>query len=351
MLQQCFVLMLVLLTTSAAADGEVAEGESIHVNTISKSESCRHKVANDDRLYLWYSGIEHDTAELFDSNRGLGDSAFIMRVGEPNVLKGFQESLLGACEGDKLFIEIPASRNNDTLDSNRVSNAPIGVPIDFEVEIQLIVPSAAISATDSLLLKMRKETDVSRKDVEEALDLGMPVNIVDTNGRTLLVTAAFTANLEAARTLLKHGADPNIVMHTGMSALIYASGEGHVDILSLLLRNGAKTDAKLHLNGSPLKGYTALHFACLQGRTESVKLLLEHGANPSAKDAKGLSPLAVARSILIDGASHKGLKPRDRERGKNAFKDIKNLMINALVKEQQEQMDAEKGSSGEKAEL
>jgi hypothetical protein len=88
MLQQCFVLMLVLLTTSAAADGEVAEGESIHVNTISKSESCRHKVANDDRLYLWYSGIEHDTAELFDSNRGLGDSAFIMRVGEPNVLKG-----------------------------------------------------------------------------------------------------------------------------------------------------------------------------------------------------------------------------------------------------------------------
>ena len=80
-----------------------------------------------------------------------------------------------------MFIEIPASRNNDTLDSNRVSNAPIGVPIDFEVEIQLIVPSAAISATDSLLLKMRKETDVSRKDVEEALDLGMPVNIVDTN--------------------------------------------------------------------------------------------------------------------------------------------------------------------------
>ena len=125
-------------------------------------------------------------------------------------------------------------------------------------------------------------------------------------------------------------------MHTGMTALIYASGEGHHEIARLLLQHGAKTDANLFLRGSALEGYTALHFASLQGRTASVKLLLEHKANALAKEAKGMTPLAVARSILIDGASHKGLKPADRERGKKNFKAIKKMLLEAMVERQQQ---------------
>jgi hypothetical protein len=299
-------------------------------------------------LYIYYTGIDHNTGEIFDTNRGLGDSALIMRVGEPNLLHSFQESLLGACGGDKLFIAIPASKNNDTLPDGRVNNMPFAQPIDFEVEITLIVPHKAIAVTDKLLLNMRKTTDVSSKDVEEAIELGMPVDVVDTNGRSLLVTAAFTANKEAVFTLLKHYADPNKLMHTGMSALIYASGEGHVEILRALLKHGAKTDAHLHLHGSSLQGYTALHFACLQGRTDSVQLLLEYGADPSVKDSKGLSPLATARSILIDGAPHKGLKPRDRTRGKKEYPKIKKLILNALIEQQQRNMESVSGDDAEK---
>ena len=117
-------------------------------------------------------------------------------------------------------MEIPASRNNDTLPDGRVSNMPYAMPIDFEVEISLIVPGKAIPMTDMLLLKMRKDSDVSGKDVEEALELGMPVDVVDANGRSLLVTAAFTANTEAVRVLLKHGANPNKNMHTGMRYVV-----------------------------------------------------------------------------------------------------------------------------------
>ena len=122
----------------------------------------------------------------------------------------FQEGIFGACEGDQVFMEIPASRNNETGHKGaRVTNMPHGVPIDFDVEIALVVPEKAIKTTDLLLLNMRKSPDVSGKDVEEALDMGMPVNIVDTNGRTLLVTAAFTANTAAVKILLKRGADAN----------------------------------------------------------------------------------------------------------------------------------------------
>ena len=66
--------------------------------------------------------------------------------------------------------------------------------------------------------------------------------------------------------------------------------------------------------------------------------LPQYGANPSTKDNKGLSPLAVARSILLEGASHKGLKPKDRDRGKKQFPEIKKLMLDALIEQQQRDM-------------
>lgn len=250
----------------------------------------------------------------------------------------FSEGLVGACSGESRLIQIPASRNNLTLSAqsdNRVENQPNALGLDFDITVLAVVPKAAIKATDALLLSMRKNTDVPGSAVEEALALGMPVDVMDTNSRTLLVTASFTRNLEAVTVLLKHGADPNKAMHTGMTALIYASGEGHAQILRLLLDHGAKTDAKLHLRGSALEGYTALHFACLQGQTETVRMLLEAGADPSAKEAKGLTPLAVAKRI-VDGGSHKGLKPADRKRNKLAFPEISKLIDAALLKTKQE---------------
>ena len=168
-------------------------------------------------------------------------------------------------------------------------------------------------------------------DVEAAVELGMPVDVMDTNSRTLLVTAAFTANTNAIRALLKLGADPNRAMHTGMTALIYAAGEGHDDIVAMLLGAGARTNAHLHIRGSALEGYTPLHFACLQGRANAAKLLLEYGADPEPRDGKGQTPLQVAKKI-VDGGSHKGLKPRDRARTRKQFEAIQALVDEAITK-------------------
>lgn len=232
-------------------------------------------------------------------------------------------------------MEIPAHLNNitdpRTANDNRVQGMPSQVAVDFEFKVLDIVPKAAIKVTDGLVVKMRMNHNVASADVEAAVALGMPVDVMDTNSRTLLVTAAFTANTNAIRALLKLGADPNRAMHTGMTALIYAAGEGHDDIVAMLLGAGAKTDSYLHIRGSALEGYTPMHFACLQGRTNAVKLLLDYGADPEPRDGKGQTPLQVGKKI-VDGGSHKGLKPRDRARTRKEFEAIQSLIDEAITK-------------------
>ena len=74
-----FITCILLLTSIHAEDIEtdkVKEGD------------CKHTVTQGDRVYLFFSGIEHNSGQVFDTNRGLGSNAFIMRVGEPNVLPG-----------------------------------------------------------------------------------------------------------------------------------------------------------------------------------------------------------------------------------------------------------------------
>lgn len=243
--------------------------------------------------------------------------------------------MLGACSGSTKRVEIPAHLNNLTdpraAKDNRVEGMPTQVAVDFEFKVLDIVPKAAIKVTDALVVKMRMNHNVAAADVEAAVELGMPVDVMDTNSRTLLVTAAFTANTNAIRALLKLGADPNRAMHTGMTALIYAAGEGHDDIVAMLLGAGARTNAHLHIRGSALEGYTPLHFACLQGRANAAKLLLEYGADPEPRDGKGQTPLQVAKKI-VDGGSHKGLKPRDRARTRKQFEAIQALVDEAITK-------------------
>ena len=81
-----FITCILLLTSIHAED---IETDKVTIATISSKEGeCKHTVTQGDRVYLFFSGIEHNSGQVFDTNRGLGSNAFIMRVGEPNVLPG-----------------------------------------------------------------------------------------------------------------------------------------------------------------------------------------------------------------------------------------------------------------------
>ena len=89
-----FITCILLLTSIHAED---IETDKVTIATISSKEGeCKHTVTQGDRVYLFFSGIEHNSGQVFDTNRGLGSNAFIMRVGEPNVLPG--SKFLWSCE-------------------------------------------------------------------------------------------------------------------------------------------------------------------------------------------------------------------------------------------------------------
>ena len=90
--------------------------------------------------------------------------------------------------------------------------------------------------------------------------------------------------------LLGRGLPPNIRNHNGDSLLMLAAYHGHRDAARVLLENGA--DPQLRND----KGQTPLAGAAFKGDLAMIKLLLEHGA-----DVEGASP--DGKTALIDRKS------------------------------------------------
>jgi len=150
----------------------------------------------------------------------------------------------------------------------------------------------------------------------------------DNHGRTALHLAAYTANHEAMRLLVKAGADPNALendrydivtiaavandldtlklsLKLGASAgnitsrydgtaLIAAAHLGHVEVVQTLIRAGAPLDHVNNLN------WTALIESIVLGdggerHTATLKALVDAGANVNLTDGQNRTPLLLAR--------------------------------------------------------
>lgn len=130
--------------------------------------------------------------------------------------------------------------------------------------------------------------------LEPLLAQGLPPNLRNERGDTLLMLAAYHGHLDAVRVLLEHGADPEIMNDASQSPLHGAAFKGDLAITTLLLERGAKPD-----NAGP-SGRTALMFAAMFNRTEILQLLMDRGADPAARDAGGVSALDAARRMGAD---------------------------------------------------
>jgi len=146
------------------------------------------------------------------------------------------------------------------------------------------------------------------------------VNVLDSEGRTLLSTFVSTENEgEVVDFLLEHGADVNAmdkVVGGPLTALYLAVSNGKVETAKKLISHGANVNAEcadgwtaLHAAcrgievaevlldaGATVRniltedGTSELHIAVKHGNEKAVKALLEHGANPLLKDSCGNKP-------------------------------------------------------------
>lgn len=123
------------------------------------------------------------------------------------------------------------------------------------------------------------------------LSQGMPPNLRNERGDSLLMLACYHGHCDAARALLESGADAELENDAGQTPLAGAAFKGDLAIARLLLDHGAQVD-----NGGP-REKTPLMLAAMFNRVEMARLLLAHGANPSAVDGAGVSICDAARRM------------------------------------------------------
>lgn len=80
----------------------------------------------------------------------------------------------------------------------------------------------------------------------EMLDAGVPLNLVNGRGDSLLIVAAYAQHRETVQDLLRRGADTAIVNGMGQTALACAVFRGNEAILLDLLQAGADPDLGSH---------------------------------------------------------------------------------------------------------
>lgn len=120
-------------------------------------------------------------------------------------------------------------------------------------------------------------------DLAPMLEAGLPVNLCDPKGNSLLMLAAYNGHPETVRLLLTQGSELDRRNDRGQTPLGGVAFKGETQIARLLLEAGAEVDAD---QGS---GQTPLMFAAMFGRREIEELLRHAGANAHTKNRYGLT--------------------------------------------------------------
>ncbi|KAF5368017.1 hypothetical protein D9758_004379 [Tetrapyrgos nigripes] len=121
---------------------------------------------------------------------------------------------------------VPNQNQNQTHDSNASPPKPD--------------PSSLSSATLDFAARM---FDTARQGNSElllaAIDAGLPVNLTNHQGNTLLMLSSYAGHLDLSRELLSRGADTERLNNAGQSILAGTVFKGHHALVRLLVEHGA----------------------------------------------------------------------------------------------------------------
>lgn len=126
------IFFFALVVAVAAADDDLT------INSVFKPEGCdeARKSKSGDQLYMHYTGTIDKTSptgepgKQFDSSVGLGPFDFALGSGQ--VIKGWDEGLVGMCVGEKRELIISAEKGYG--DRGAGVDIPGGATLNFQVE-------------------------------------------------------------------------------------------------------------------------------------------------------------------------------------------------------------------------
>ncbi|NP_001152120.1 Peptidyl-prolyl cis-trans isomerase FKBP15-1 precursor [Zea mays] len=118
----------ILLTASAKKSGDVTE---LQIGVKYKPESCTLQAHKGDKIKVHYRGTLTD-GSVFDSSYDRGDP-FEFTLGNGQVIKGWDQGLLGMCVGEKRKLKIPAKMGYGERGSP--PKIPGGATLIFDTEL------------------------------------------------------------------------------------------------------------------------------------------------------------------------------------------------------------------------
>lgn len=137
------------------------------------------------------------------------------------------------------------------------------------------------------------------EELAQVLAMGLPPNLRNDKGDTLVMLASYHGHADAVRRLLAAGADPSIANDRGQTPLAGACFKGDADVVRALLDGAAAVD------GHGGDGRTPLMTAAMFNRMEIVELLLDRGADPSLCDARGMTAEDLAKHLNAPDTSER----------------------------------------------
>lgn len=123
----CYSLPLLFIYGVEAAEKKLQIGIKKRVDP----EDCTIKSRKGDTLHMHYSGKLEDGTEFDSSLRR--NQPFVFTLGAGQVIKGWDQGLLGMCEGEKRKLVIPSEMGYG--ESGAPPKIPGGATLVFEVEL------------------------------------------------------------------------------------------------------------------------------------------------------------------------------------------------------------------------
>ncbi|WOK96567.1 peptidyl-prolyl cis-trans isomerase FKBP15-1 [Canna indica] len=123
-----FAAALILFVVSAKKSGDVTE---LQIGVKHKPESCTIQAHKGDRIKVHYRG-SLTNGEVFDSSFERGDP-IEFELGTGQVIKGWDQGLLGMCVGEKRKLKIPAKLGYGAQGSP--PRIPGGATLIFDTEL------------------------------------------------------------------------------------------------------------------------------------------------------------------------------------------------------------------------